>query len=469
MIWGIYRNKVTAIIATFILLIFSYILLCFYAEKLGNQSQWVNHTYAVIGNLETLSSENKEIEYSYNGFVTSDHLTYQMNFKQAKKRIDSVLNNLEILVSDNSQQIERLQVLKALYNQKINRLEGGMMRAESYGENIEQRFQDSLIKSIFHGAYVGKVRSQISLMQSVERGLLKMRTDKIKSFSNLIKLINFISLLIALSFALAGFFIYRKEYFIRKKVSGESELYKIQLEKRVEELNLANKEINDLKNIEKFASTGRIARTIAHEVRNPLTNINLATDQLKDVKNDEEGEKEMLLGMIVRNSLRINQLISNLLNATKFTELESGEESVNEIVDEALELAKDRIELTKIKINKNYSTNICKIKVDKEKIKIAFLNIIVNAIEAIEGNDTGTIYIETYQKNDKCHVIIKDNGLGMDEETLSKLFEPYFTAKENGNGLGLTNTQNIILSHKGKINIDSKPGEGSTFEVILDI
>ena len=223
-----------------------------------------------------------------------------------------------------------------------------------------------------------------------------------------------------------------------------------------------------MQNLEKFASTGRIARTIAHEVRNPLTNINLATDQLKDAGEDEE-EKDMLLGMISRNSLRINQLISNLLNATKFTELERGEESINEILDDSLALAKDRIELKKINVIKNYSQKICRIKVDKEKIKIAFLNIIVNAIEAIDRDRAGALSITTFQKENKCHIIITDNGSGMTEEIQSKVFEPYFTGKENGNGLGMTNTQNIILSHQGKINLKSLIGEGTTFEVILDI
>ncbi len=126
-------------------------------------------------------------------------------------------------------------------------------------------------------------------------------------------------------------------------------------------------------------------------------------------------------------------------------------------------------ELKKINVIKNYSQKICRIKVDKEKIKIAFLNIIVNAIEAIDRDRAGALSITTFQKENKCHIIITDNGSGMTEEIQSKVFEPYFTGKENGNGLGMTNTQNIILSHQGKINLKSLIGEGTTFEVILDI
>ena len=106
--------------------------------------------------------------------------------------------------------------------------------------------------------------------------------------------------------------------------------------------------------------------------------------------------------------------------------------------------------------------------VDKEKIRLAFLNIIVNAIEAME-KDSGVLKIKTTMQGSKCLVEFDDNGTGMDEETLQNLFEPYFTNKIKGNGLGLTNTQNIILNHKGSINVLSNIGQGSSFIVALNL
>ena len=106
--------------------------------------------------------------------------------------------------------------------------------------------------------------------------------------------------------------------------------------------------------------------------------------------------------------------------------------------------------------------------VDEEKIRIAFLNIIINAIEAMEKGK-GILQLTTSAEENRCIIEIKDNGAGMDEDTLQKMFEPYFSNKPKGNGLGLTNTQNIILSHKGKLKIDSKPGRGTHFMIILQI
>ena len=208
--------------------------------------------------------------------------------------------------------------------------------------------------------------------------------------------------------------------------------------------------------MEKFAATGRIARTIAHEVRNPLTNINLAVDQLKtEVVLQQDETSEMLFAMIKRNSTRINQLISDLLNSTKFSELTYEKISINDLLDETLKEAEDRIALTNVEVVKKYSTDVCDISVDKGKIKIAFLNIIINAIEAMENKTGSVLTLETKGENGKCKVIISDNGSGLDSESANRLFEPYFTSKPKGNGLGLTNTQNIILNHKGEIAVET--------------
>ena len=233
------------------------------------------------------------------------------------------------------------------------------------------------------------------------------------------------------------------------------------------ELDTANKELILMKRSEKFAATGRIARTIAHEVRNPLTNIGLAVAQIKSDMPVQDDSNNMLFDMVERNSKRINQLISELLSATRFAELSYVSISINDLLDEALDMAKDRIELNKIKVEKKYSRDICNISVDQEKVKIAFLNLIVNAIEAMEPNK-GILQIQTKGEKDKCVVEVTDNGHGIPEGELNNLFEPYFTTKPNGNGLGLTNTHNIILNHKGSIYVNSKSGQGTTFVIKFD-
>lgn len=242
-----------------------------------------------------------------------------------------------------------------------------------------------------------------------------------------------------------------------------------QLEERIRDLDKANSMLLQMRSVEKFAASGRMARTIAHEVRNPLTNINLSVEQLQvELENRAPKNYHLLLDMIHRNSNRINELITDLLNSTKFTDLVYQRVSINQLLEETLELARDRIRLNNFRVTRDYMPDICEVSVDVRRMKIALLNIIVNALEAMQPGQ-GVLHLKTATKNNKCVITIGDNGQGIDDDALSKVFEPYFTSKAAGAGLGLTNTQNIILNHNGSITLDSKKGLGTTFTINLEL
>ncbi|WP_192349690.1 hybrid sensor histidine kinase/response regulator [Algoriphagus sp. Y33] len=222
-------------------------------------------------------------------------------------------------------------------------------------------------------------------------------------------------------------------------------------------------------NLKKFSSTGRIARLLAHEVKNPLTTILLSADQLHmELPESVLTESGDLIDVIRRNCDRINHLVTQLLDSTRFTELDAKSLSINTLLDEALEHVQDRIEFKGISILKQYQTDICDIQVDGEKVKIALINLIVNAIEAMDER-TGKLLLKTSVKNKQCRIEIRDNGEGIPKENLERLFEPFFTSKATGSGLGLTNTQNIILSHGGSIRVKSEVGKGTTFLISFNL
>jgi signal transduction histidine kinase len=241
--------------------------------------------------------------------------------------------------------------------------------------------------------------------------------------------------------------------------------YRGQLEEGIEKLKVANNDLINLRSIEKFAASGRIARAIAHEVRNPLTSISLAAEELGSSVTSKE--ETMLIDIITRNVDRIHHLVLELLNSTKFSQLTLTKQSLNTIVEKALELAKDRIELHGIKVVRNFSVDPCIVVADGDKMITAVLNLLVNAIEAVDEGK-GIIEINTGHKSGQCSVTIKDNGVGISGSSLSRIFEPYFTQKENGSGLGLTLTQNIILNHKGNISVESKETVGTIFTILLN-
>src|SRR5215213_3267502 len=177
---------------------------------------------------------------------------------------------------------------------------------------------------------------------------------------------------------------------------------------------------------EKLAAAGRLVRTLAHEVRNPLNNINLSVEQLGH--NAESDEKRFLLDVIQRNSKRIGGLITELLDSSRPTELVIEKHTLQGIMDDTIAAALDRITLQRINMQIHYMDEPAYIMADKQKLKIAFLNILINAIEAIT-QAPGNIVIDVNQKNGKYVVQISDNGSGITEENLSRLFEPYFTSK----------------------------------------
>ncbi|MFD2521500.1 hybrid sensor histidine kinase/response regulator [Emticicia soli] len=215
--------------------------------------------------------------------------------------------------------------------------------------------------------------------------------------------------------------------------------------------------------LEKMAATGRLVRTLAHEVRNPLTNIHLSVEQLESDLKTEDEDAQLFLGIIRRNSQRISDLITELLNNSKPSELAFSKISIHQVLDATLEQAIDRINLKNITLEKQYGDDVS-LNLDVNKIKIAFLNIIINAVEAMEEGQ-GKLIIRNHIANNYCYVSIKDNGTGISPENMSRLFEPYFTAKNNGIGLGLAATLNIIQSHKATVDVNSELGKGTEFIV----
>lgn len=219
--------------------------------------------------------------------------------------------------------------------------------------------------------------------------------------------------------------------------------------------------------LNKMISTGRMARMIAHEVKNPLTNILLCTDQMGELLKDNE-ELLSYLEIITRNSKRINQLVVNLLDSTRFGDIKLENRNLVEVIGNTLSLAIDRIKLKSIELREDYQHPVIEVQLDEEKMKIALLNIIINAVEALETLDKkGVIHIKVRKDGRYIKIHISDNGPGMSEETREKLFEPFFTSKPRGSGLGLSSTQNIILSHKGRIEVRSTLEEGTEFIISL--
>ncbi len=450
-------------LAAFILLLLCYFLSLSSFIQLRKQNKWVGHTREVINKLAILNSNLKDAEISWNEYLLKKQKTYLQEYKESRSLVDSVFQVLSKSVSDNPEEKSRLESMHNIIIKRYNILdeELGILNRNNFQINDSIRTREQQNNKLIDS--IGQFSDSITVNENI---LLNLRTQRVIFYSKIVFWIIIGAGLVSGLLIIYSLVTFNMESQAKKKATIQAESYHDQLEKRVKELASANQELLELRSLERFTSMGRVARVIAHEIRNPLTNIDLSANHLESDNLDGE-DKKLFLDIIARNSRRINELINELLSATKFTDLQYEEIRVDVLLDESLNEAFDRAQLNRVRIEKKYSNERIWLNVDRSRMKIAILNIIVNAMEAITG-ENGCLTIETNHLGENCIIIIRDNGKGMDEETMAKVFDPYFTSKTNGNGLGMTNSQNIILNHKGKIEVFSEEGNGTSFIITLN-
>ncbi|HTB52195.1 MAG TPA: ATP-binding protein [Ferruginibacter sp.] len=244
-----------------------------------------------------------------------------------------------------------------------------------------------------------------------------------------------------------------------KETDNEGQVY---LQGIAHDISSLKREEKEKIHREKLDLADRISRTFAHEVRNPLNSIGLAADQLSVEFACDKAK--VYIEIIDRNTKRIGEIILELLRGTPNIEL--ADRNLQHIIDDSISAARDRMTLKKIKLITNYPSGAVTVKADFKKLKIAFLNIMINAIEAMQP-DIGELTITLLQTDTNATVEIHDNGCGIKEENIPHLFEAYYTEKKSGLGLGLSSASNIVTLHEGKMEVISKLNEGTSFIITL--
>jgi signal transduction histidine kinase len=208
----------------------------------------------------------------------------------------------------------------------------------------------------------------------------------------------------------------------------------------------------------------RFVTALAHEVRNPLTNINLAVDMLECT--DKDDDPKLYLDIIRRGSERINHLICELLKYQEPDQAQESRYSMHGLLDEVLEMAADRIRLKNITVRKDFAVEDKQIMMDKAEIRIALTNIVINAIDAM-SSENGELRLTEGSVDGHYSLQIGDNGCGIPEEHLQQIFKPYFTRKPGGLGLGLSTTRDILEANNIGVSVESKEGGGTCFTLLF--
>jgi nitrogen fixation/metabolism regulation signal transduction histidine kinase len=222
---------------------------------------------------------------------------------------------------------------------------------------------------------------------------------------------------------------------------------------------------------EKGAVVGRLAAAIAHEIRNPLNYINLTLDHLRSSFAPNDPDKRatfvQLADKLKTEVASINRHISDFLKYSRPSKLELQNVDLRAEAEDALRLIEVRADECGIKTDIVQEGALPVIVADRDSLRSVFTNLIINAVEAIDG-EGGAISIKlSSAETNTVKVEVSDSGRGIAAQDISKVFEPYFSTKETGTGLGLAIVKKAVDDHGGTINVASKEGSGTTFTIIL--
>jgi len=218
---------------------------------------------------------------------------------------------------------------------------------------------------------------------------------------------------------------------------------------------------------EKLAALGQLAAGIAHEIRNPLTSINILIHSLTENLSSGNSQKEDLK-VIEEEIHRINEIVDQFLRFAKPAPPLLKKADVISIFEETLQLLRPQIEKQGIVIQKEFQP-LPPILMDREQMKQVILNLLLNAVQAMPKGGNLVLKGHIPEGDRWIRLSIQDSGVGISGEDINKLFDPFFSTKEGGMGLGLSIAHRIVDQHHGKIEVESIPGEGTLFTVWLPI
>ena len=224
---------------------------------------------------------------------------------------------------------------------------------------------------------------------------------------------------------------------------------------------------------EKIAALGRMAAQVAHEVRNPLAGLQLYSLHLKSKAEGKIDAVEMsLIDKIISGINHLSDTVERVISFTRPITIERRRADLNRVVQEALQLVEPQLGANKVKVifkpggdglpEPQEAVAI----IDEASMRSTLINLLLNSIQAMR--DGGTLTVSTYSSADSVHIEVSDTGVGMTEEHLKNVFEPFYTTKSQGLGLGMYYVQKVIQLHGGSIEIESNAGEGTRVKITLE-
>lgn len=252
----------------------------------------------------------------------------------------------------------------------------------------------------------------------------------------------------------------------KRRLEQEIKRYAEELEMRVDERTAELIETHKrLVTQERIAALGRAAAQVAHEVKNPLAGLLLYSLHLKEKSSNFSESQTYLVDKIVDTIKHLNSRVEQILGFARPVNLTLVSGNLNQLVNDVLELLRPQLTANKVEVRLSLDQQAAYAMLDESSLRGALMNLMLNAIEAMREGGTLSIAIE--HMGQSLRLEIADTGPGISEEEVKKIFEPFYTTKEQGLGLGMPYAKKIIEQHGGTISLNSRPGEGTTISIIL--
>jgi len=218
---------------------------------------------------------------------------------------------------------------------------------------------------------------------------------------------------------------------------------------------------------ERLANLTRITAGVAHEVKNPLNSMRIWLENLKGIIPDDEGLPQQAVRVLDKEIDRLDSVVKRFLDFTRPPEMHQEEASLREILEEVLAVGKPQFDKANIKLETRFTSDVPFVLVDRQLLKQALLNLIVNAVEAMPSG--GQLGVSLARHGEMAEIEIRDTGCGIAPENRQRIFQLFFTTRPGGSGIGLASTFRTVQFHNGSIDFESEVGRGTTFRIELPL
>lgn len=236
-------------------------------------------------------------------------------------------------------------------------------------------------------------------------------------------------------------------------------------------LELDDQRLANQKLVDQYTEIARLAGGLAHEIKNPLSTIRLNMELLAEDLAQEESPRHRRalnkIAVVQRECQRLQDLLDDFLNFAKVRSLRLDPTDLNEQIQQVLEFFGPQARESRMELITYLQSDLPTVLVDRESLRGALLNLILNAQQAMPGGGQLTVSTEATSRGVAIHLI--DTGRGMDRGTLAQIFDAFYSTKSGGSGLGLPTTKKIVEAHGGRISVQSEPGHGTQFTVELPV